>query len=370
MLFLSVMDLSLFLTHDCNLRCTYCYGGKKFKKEMPLSVAKKSFEFVQPFLEEKKNKKLFEPVCHVGFFGGEPFAAFELLKTCTSLAKELLSSPQFTLTTNGTFLKEKTISFLKENEFSVAVSIDGCREAHEATRPFASGKSSFDKVLVGLESLITSKLGCETISVIDPANVAFLGDSVKFLAEQGVRNISLNPNFDAYWKDADLEVWKQGLTDVAAFYTDSFRKGRNVDVNVFDEKITTWVKGGFGSEDYCKFGEGTIAVAPSGNIYPCERLVGDDRNPEFCIGTIFEGFNSRRDELVCLTKEKNETCQSCALEARCMNWCPCQNLASSGSINHPGSLVCWHDQVLIELADEVASTLYAEKNPLFISRFY
>jgi uncharacterized protein len=33
------VDVTLVLTHDCNLGCGYCYAGRKFKKAMPLETA-------------------------------------------------------------------------------------------------------------------------------------------------------------------------------------------------------------------------------------------------------------------------------------------------------------------------------------------
>lgn len=38
------MNLTLVLTHDCNLRCRYCYAGKKFGRAMSWDVAKRALD--------------------------------------------------------------------------------------------------------------------------------------------------------------------------------------------------------------------------------------------------------------------------------------------------------------------------------------
>ena len=39
------MDATLVLTHDCNLGCSYCYTGRKFRKVMPDDIAEKGLQF-------------------------------------------------------------------------------------------------------------------------------------------------------------------------------------------------------------------------------------------------------------------------------------------------------------------------------------
>ncbi|MBN2685468.1 MAG: SPASM domain-containing protein [Pontiellaceae bacterium] len=135
--------------------------------------------------------------------------------------------------------------------------------------------------------------------------------------------------------------------------------------------MITRLKDGYAACDRCSFGEREVAVAPSGNLYPCERLVGDDRNTEMQIGTVFDGFaEGNYLELLRRRGNANAECAECAQKERCMNWCGCINYATTGQINQVAGIVCFHEQLAIEVADRVGNALYAENNPAFLKQFY
>jgi len=52
----------------------------------------------------------------------------------------------FNATTNGTLLDSEKIAFIRDNEISVMVSLDGPKEIYDAQRPFKSGKDSYVKI--------------------------------------------------------------------------------------------------------------------------------------------------------------------------------------------------------------------------------
>jgi radical SAM protein with 4Fe4S-binding SPASM domain len=89
------------------------------------------------------------------------------------------------------------------------------------------------------------------------------------------------------------------------------------------------------------------------------------------IGTVESGFDTKRQRNIQrAVKQIPEECKRCALAPRCANWCPCANLALTGEIGKPGGLLCFHEQLSVKWADHAASTLFAEKNPAFMMRFY
>ena len=359
------MKVALVLTHNCNLGCPYCYAGRKFDKEMPRDVAEAAIDLAT---FDKPDST------QISFFGGEPLLAFDLMGEYTELAKDRLGPKElkmrFVVTTNGTGFNEERLEYLRNNNFFVGLSIDGVEEAHNRSRPLKNGKGSFKVVSAGLESLIRARVDFETISVIDPSNVQFLGETVRFLVDAGVRRISLNPNFAADWSDDDLEAWHAGYEAAGEAYLACFRRGHLVYINIIDDKVITHLKGGYKCHDRCEFGRASIAVAPSGNIYPCERLVGEDEDHEFVIGNVFDGFAPRRNDLLQIVGNTNDDCPDCALNHRCMNWCACANYADTGQINVSGGIVCWHEKTAIAVADDVAAQLYKEQNPMFLQNYY
>ena len=75
------------------------------------------------------------------------------------MARERGKEISFSITTNGTLLTRETARFLRENGISVCISVDGPREIHDANRPYASGRGSYDDVERGLAHLTEERNG-------------------------------------------------------------------------------------------------------------------------------------------------------------------------------------------------------------------
>lgn len=362
------MNLTLVLTHQCNLACPYCYAGEKENRRMSWETARAGLDMA--FDGPARGVDL-------AFFGGEPLLEFPLLQRATAYARERSRETGKRLrplvTTNGTCLTEERLDWLLAEDFFLGFSMDGGPEATARSRPFKSGRSSFDAVQRGLDRLMASgHRGYEVMLVVDPETIGFLPESLDYLVSRGVRRLSLNPNFFTPWSETQREQWRRGYHHAATLFRDAYRGGDPLYVNFLDSKIITAVKGGFAPSDRCSFGEGELAVAPSGNLYPCERLVGDDRDPTWVLGNVLSGgLESAR---VCQAGSScgnvEEECLSCPLQDRCMNWCGCSNYLETGAADRVGGNLCWHEKMAIPLADAVARDLYEEQNPHFLKRFY
>jgi uncharacterized protein len=364
------MDVSLVLTHDCNLGCGYCYTGAKFRKRMPRAIADKAFDlaFGDP-----------APEIQISYFGGEPTLEFEMLIDLARAANERGRATGKkviqTVTTNGTLLDRKKIDAMYEQDIYIALSIDGVREAHDVNRPQMGGGSSFDGAERCLRHLVEAGRSFETISVITPASARFLGESVRWLFDSGVPRVSLNPCYEAAWDDEALAAWEAGLRAAAQHMAAEMRTGRTVSISLFDNKILAALKGGLGLEDKCKLGDGFIAVSPDGHLYGCERLVAEDDKPDDRIGHVDTGVSVER---VCNVRPDvgedkhaiNEECNTCAERFRCSASCACANQAETGDKQVAGGVQCWHEQTVARIADEMAESLFEELNPAFLRWYY
>jgi uncharacterized protein len=100
-------------------------------------------------------------------------------------------------------------------------------------------------------------------------------------------------------------------------------------------------------------GTGELAFSPSGNLYPCERLLGSDDGVTNCIGNITEGkINSKTCKPIS-SQATNEQCKECGLSDYCMNWCGCTNYYSTGSYNQVGPFMCAHEKATINVAYQI-----------------
>lgn len=363
------MDVILHLTQDCQLDCIYCYGGRKLARSMPWEVAERAIDL----LFEQPRRDEIPPL--LSFFGGEPLLEIPLLKRCVAYAEERRAETghpfRMTITTNGLNADEDTIAYLAEKEMAVALSFDGVPEAHNATRPYRGGGASFEDTRSALRRMQLHFPNLIICAVVSPENVACLPESIDFFLESGCRQIVLNPNFLASWTDRDCESWRAGYEHAAARFLESFRSGRPLHLSFITAKIATHLKGGYELCDCCDFGAKEIAVAPSGNIYPCQRMVGDDDGNPGLMGDVFRGLNPHICRQLTGAKQQCSTqCLQCDLQRRCRNWCSCVNYRLTGRYDLTAPIVCFHERTAIEIADRTASQLFKEKNPAFLQTFY
>lgn len=146
--------LTLQITQQCNLRCSYCvYSGNYLnrshsQKEMDIETAKKGIDFI---IDHSKNSSK----VNFSFYGGEPFLRFNFIKECVAYAKLKGEGKKvtFSMTTNGTLINDEIMNFVKENDILLTISMDGPKEIHDKNRVFANGMGSFDKIMKNVDEI-------------------------------------------------------------------------------------------------------------------------------------------------------------------------------------------------------------------------
>jgi len=369
------MDFTLCLTHDCNLRCAYCYAGPKTAQRMTWKVARQAVDFCLDQTLKRAEVLGRPPQAQLGYFGGEPLLEWPLLKRSADYTAERAERDRIalkkTVTTNMTLLDEEKTAWFRDRGFYLGLSLDGNADMHDSLRRFPDGAGSHAAAARALGFFRGPAPHAEVIVVIDPRNVALLADSVQWLLEEDIRSIALNPNFYVAWPKPALDTWRAACERIADLYIERYRRSIPVRINIIDGKIRTRIKDGYAPCDRCGFGDNEIAIAASGSIYPCERIVADDSNEELRIGNVFTGFDAaKRARVVACRGNTVKECAACPLRDRCMNWCSCINYATTGAINQVAGLVCHHERMIVAVADRVGSTLFAEKNPEFLAKFY
>ena len=114
-----IRNIALFVTQDCNLACTYCYGnegGYGSSGHMSWETAKRTIDWL---IEQSCEVK----TLGVAFFGGEPLLNYLLVKEVVSYARERGVEAgkefEFSITTNASLLNDEIISFLKNYEVKI-----------------------------------------------------------------------------------------------------------------------------------------------------------------------------------------------------------------------------------------------------------
>jgi len=363
----SDVHLTLCLTHACNLRCRYCYGGAKHERSMPAEVARSAFELALARVSRR---------LHLVFFGGEPLVRWHDLVAFTALGRDLCAARGVSLsasvTTNGTLLTADRARWLAREKFVVAVSCDGVAAAHDANRRDSAGAPTHGRVLEGIGNALEAGLRPRVVLVLDPSNLPWIGESIDELRLLGVRDFVLNPNWAADWSaDSVRSALAEAYRALAQRSLESYRSGDPLWLSALDAKISAHVKGGIQKGERCDLGRRDLVVAASGNLYPCDRMVADDTSDRFVVGHVSTGVDAARlASLLDGMRSMPAECLTCSIARRCRNTCACANFAMTRMPGQPSEALCLHEQLAIRAADDVADQLYAESNEAFLRRHY
>ncbi len=352
-----IKAMCLHLAHDCNLRCGYCFakgnafGGKR--ELMSADTAKAAIDFLVNVSGTRRNLE-------IDFFGGEPLLNFEVLKSTVSYSRSLESkfnkNFRFTVTTNGYKVTDEMKEYLKRNMNNIVVSIDGREHVHDAVRVTAGGKGSYAKVVKNAQELLLDRQseyyvrGTFTADNLDfsndvlhLANLGFYGVSIEPVVTKGenaIREEHLGKMFAEYERLAKEYVKRKKSEKEFVFF--HFM----VDLNAGPCRQKR-IRG-------CGAGTEYIAVAPSGDIYPCHQFVG---RPEFLMGNVrktglCQNVAKRFDDC---NIDNLQKCAQCWAKYYCSGGCAAANLNINGDLYEPYEIGCAMQKKRLELAIGMAA---------------
>lgn len=338
-------SLVLMVTHACNLRCTYCYTGEKTARVMSSAIGRKAIDRALASITPGGTLEL-------GFFGGEPLLEAGLISSLIDHAREHAAGTAVTvdlnMTTNGTVATPEAWALMMRPDLSLAVSCDGIPTVHDRHRCTPAGHGSSGRVVDTLRRLIEAGRDIQVILVVRPDTLEALPDGLRFLAELGVRHLEPSLDVWAQWTPGDVARLERVVSACADVWRDGLP---HRSIGWFDEKAAQLARLPMTPTARCGFGRGEIAVAPSGRLYPCERLIGDGLpgSPMALAGHALEG-----DDFLAVKPAEprsDENCDACAMLAMCNTFCRCSNYVRTGSVRRPDRLLCaWNQACLIETA--------------------
>ncbi len=346
--------LCLHVSHDCNLRCEYCFASSgdynSGRKLMSKTVALNAVDYLVAASQDRRN-------IEIDFFGGEPLMNFDVVKETVAYGRQLEQSTgkhfYFTITTNGTLLDKESIDYINENMDNVVISIDGRKEVHDAARHDRAGRGSYDKLLPLAKELVAGRNGKSYFirGTFTARNKDFSKD-VMHLADMGFKEISVEPvvgsGNDLYFKKSDLAEILKEYEDLALQYIGRLSGGGafrfyHFNINLYDGPCL------FKRVTACGAGYEYLAVSPDGDLYPCHQFVGQDK---FVIGNVFTGIHNNKmcDEFMgnnILVKDK---CKGCWAKLFCSGGCHANAYFSNGDISVPNEISCTLQKKRIECA--------------------
>ncbi len=359
-----VKALCIHIAHDCNLRCAYCFadegafGGKR--EMMPEEVGKAAIDFV---IANSGNRRNIE----VDFFGGEPLMNFGVVKSTVAYAREREKEAgkqfRFTITTNGMLLSDEVMEYINKNMVNVVLSIDGRKEVNDRMRPRADGSGSYDRIVPKFQKManLRHQDNYYVRGTFTRNNLDFAQD-VLHLADLGFKQTSVEPvvaqSSEPYaLQEEDLPKIYEQYDLLAKEYIRRRKEGNGFNFFHFmvdlDQGPCVYKR-----LSGCGSGSEYLAVAPSGDIYPCHQFVG---NPEFRMGNVQhpeEPFREDiRDAFAACNVYSKPACRECWAKFYCSGGCPANAQQFNGDLNQPYELGCDLQRKRIECAIAIKAAL-------------
>lgn len=351
-----VKALCLHVSHDCNLRCKYCFaatGDFGVKRTlMNAETGKKAIDFIIGASGSRRN-------IEIDFFGGEPLMNFQVVKEITDYANEKAKAAgkifRLTLTTNAMLLNGENSKFINEHMGNVVLSIDGRKDVNDRMRYRVDGSGSYETIMPKIKDMAESRNQDRYYvrGTFTRENLDFSKD-VLHLADQGFKQISIEPvvagkdsGYDL--REEDLPVLFAEYEKLAYEYVKRYKEGNGFNFFHFMidlEQGPCAVKRLKG----CGSGSEYVAITPEGDIYPCHQFVGME---EFKMGNVNDGFEVRK-EVVDRFKGSNinskEQCRSCWAKFYCSGGCAANAYQFNGDIDKPYGIACELEKKRVECA--------------------
>lgn len=289
----------------CNLDCKYCY----YLEKENLYPGTKNWGMTDELLESYVRQYIEAqdvPEINFAWQGGEPtILGVDFFRKAVEFQKRYANGKTITnaLQTNGTLLDDEWGAFLAQNRFLIGISIDGPREIHDEYRLDKGGRSSFDRVMRGLNLLKRHGVEFNTLTCVHRANQNKPIEVYRFLKEIGSRYMQFIPIVERiadapetlslvqpdYEGDARVSHWSVRPLAYGKFLSAIFDEWVRKDVGryfvqIFDTALQAWL----GMEPgLCVFAEtcgNALVLEHNGDLYSCDHYV----YPDFKVGNISE----------------------------------------------------------------------------------
>ncbi len=313
----------------CNLRCDYCYRNINTDEHKPhvmdISMVEKCVtEYINSTPDPLK------PLVMV-WHGGEPLiVGMDYFKKIFEIQKKLGPDRKFinVIQTNATLINKEWARFIKENNITVGVSIDGPKEFNDLHRKNRAGKSSFEMTLNGLKNLKDVGKKFSAICVISNENYTKAKEFLDFFVDLGTSVVDFIPCYDYNLKytlkNSHYELFMKTIYD---YWMESHRN--DIKIRFLQDVMKKIVCSSHNMPCYveCELSDmcgRNIAILDNGDIYACACLtpvesmkLGNISDLSFKELTNTPAFKNMVNEY----NDVNEKCLSCEVRKICATGC-------------------------------------------------
>ena len=349
-------NISLFLAQECNMRCVYCYGADGEYGLKGMMSEETAFRAVDWLIANSGSAE----TVRICFFGGEPLLNFSLMKKTVKYARRQAGqhgkTVAFSMTTNGSLLRNEVLSFIKSQDIDPVISFDGPPEYQNRQRPFKGGRGSYNKVLANVRKLKAVRPYLKARATVygdaDPRRIKESADLAGFsscLIEKASPAI-LNGLTPEAHEDGSQERMSRRL--IAYYHEETHKllaaiRERRIDIHSPPDLFLAMSSVALKRKRHhgCGVGKRMVGITITGDIYPCHRFAGQEDQR---IGTIsdyrVDGANEYHRSIVDTLPE----CRQCWARYFCGGGCFYHNLAHTGDMHRPEALDCEERRAMYE----------------------
>ncbi len=352
-----VKALCLFISHNCNLYCRYCFARKEEGYRTPhmsWDVGKKAVDFL---LENEVGRYR-----EIDFFGGEPLLNFPVIKEIVAYAREKSQAKGqifgFTLTTNALLLNDEIIDFLNNEGIDVILSLDGRPQVHDLMRSFKNGKGSYEVVMKNIKKILQARGKMKRQNdfirgTYTRFNLDFCSEIRHFL-KQGFDSFSLEPvvcdkNENYALREEDLPVLEREYDRLVDLFLEQKENGKPFRFYhfLFDLQEGPCL---YKRLSGCGAGAEYLAVTADGGLYPCHQFAGID---DFYMGNLMDEPLALKREIgdnIAEAAWEREDCPGCWARFLCGRGCAAGSYFMTGDLRKNYRLGCALQKIRLERA--------------------
>lgn len=348
-------NIVIYLTNECNLRCSYCYSGYENEKKNE-KISKEDIDQIFQAIDKIYEKNEYLPQKPIiSLFGGEPLLPSN--KKAIEYIIEKMNQQEYQyleIVTNLVNVKmfKDIVNKFKE-KISFRVTLNGDENLHDSMRKFPNGGGTYKIIFLNIQFVLKYM----PKAVVD---LSILID--KSITKQNIDNLFIDLKKSGILDTPRAQV-KFGHIQFRSNYVCQGFENRVMDVSDYYPTLLNYKKNNLLMDDSMIQGSsmyilkeiyssliceervvvpnyrGCDAVYPGrfcfftdGQVYPCFDCVGMDG---FAIGAYRGGmkFYKKYDEWKNFSVSDIEKCNSCKYVGICNGGCLISNISKNGSMS-------------------------------------
>lgn len=312
------IDLTILLTHQCQMKCQYCFEGDKDST----SISRDSMQAIMNFLMAHKDN------CNrlrVTWFGGEPLLNYSKLKEMSmrliKFCRENEIQYNGDITTNAFALsRERCSEIVTElNVKRFIITLDGPAEVHDRRRPLRSGIPTFHRIWENIGLLIDVGAKVTIRMTIDRENAASIPELLNKVAASpyaGKVGLSFCRTIDYNFTPQHVKSLLYSEKEFADVEWELIQMAHSLGLYCYSFPYAAPEGGCLRKAD--------VVIGSDGVVYKCLDTVGDKRWAVTAIDRIDlpSEIPQWHKEWLEWTPSQSPSCSKCTLRPLCNGGCP------------------------------------------------